>query len=57
MINEHTEPRSASGMVASLRARIARYCDHAAYFTRLAETERIETLRDQWKNLARDYAP
>ena len=44
------------GLIASLRARIARYREQADHFTRLADAEPIEKIRDQWKTLARDYA-
>jgi hypothetical protein len=54
--NERKEPRSASGPAASLRARVARYREQAAHFTRLAEGEPVARIRDQWKDLARDYA-
>jgi hypothetical protein len=51
--------RQASGLLGSispLRARVARYHEQAAHFTRLAEAEPVETIRDQWTTLARDYA-
>ena len=54
--NDSEEPRGASGMFSSVPARIGRYRQQAAYFTRLAETERVVRIRDQWENLARDYA-
>ncbi len=41
--------------IPSLRARVARYREQAAHFTRLAEAEPVETIRHQWKTLARDY--
>jgi hypothetical protein len=44
------------GLIASLRARIARYREQADHFTRLADAEPVEKIRDQWKTLARDYA-
>jgi hypothetical protein len=44
------------GLIASLRGRIARYLEQADHFTRLAEAEPVEKIRDQWKTLARDYA-
>ena len=40
----------------SERDRVARYREHAAYFTELAGTEAVEKIRDQWEHLARDYA-
>ena len=43
-------------MFSSVPARIGRYRQQAAYFTRLAETEPVVRIRDQWENLARDYA-
>jgi hypothetical protein len=46
----------ALGLIASLRARIAQYREQAAHFTRLADAEPVEKIRDQWKTLARDYA-
>jgi hypothetical protein len=48
--------RGAFGIIPLLRARVARYREQATYFTRLAEAEPVEKIRDQWKNLARDYA-
>jgi hypothetical protein len=44
------------GLIASLRARISRYREQADHFTRLAEAEPVEKIRDQWTTLARDYA-
>jgi hypothetical protein len=44
------------GLIASLRARIAQYREQADHFTRLADAEPVDTIRDQWKTLARDYA-
>jgi hypothetical protein len=44
------------GLIASLRVRIFRYREQADHFTRLAEAEPVEKIRDQWKTLARDYA-
>jgi hypothetical protein len=44
------------GSIPAQRARAARYREQAAHFTRLAEAEPVETIRDQWKTLARDYA-
>jgi hypothetical protein len=44
------------GVIPSLRARAARYRDHAAHFARLAEAEPVERIRDQWKELARNFA-
>jgi hypothetical protein len=55
MIDERKEPRGALGKIPPLRDRIASYREHAARFTRLAEAEPVERIRDQWKNLARDY--
>jgi hypothetical protein len=43
-------------VIPSLRTRIARYREQAAYFARLAEGEPVATIRDQWKELARNYA-
>jgi hypothetical protein len=54
--NDSEEPRGASGMFSSVPARIGRYRQQAAYFTRFAETEPVVRIRDQWENLARDYA-
>jgi hypothetical protein len=48
--------RGPLGLIASLRARITRYREQADHFTRLADAEPIEKIRDQWKTLARDYA-
>jgi hypothetical protein len=56
MGNESQESRGPLGLIASLRARIARYREQADHFTRLAEAEPVETIRDQWTTLARDYA-
>jgi len=56
MSGESQELRGPLGLISSLRARIARYHEQAAYFARLAEAEPVETIRDQWKTLARDYA-
>ena len=56
MSNESGESRDALPVIPSLQARVARYREHAAHFTRLAEAEPIEKIRDQWKTLARDYA-
>jgi hypothetical protein len=56
MSNESEESRGVSGAFPSLRARIARYREQAAHFTRLAEGEPVATIRDQWKELARNYA-
>ena len=56
MGNESQAPRGPLGLIPSLRARIARYGEQAAYFTRLAEAEPVEKIRDQWKSLARDYS-
>jgi hypothetical protein len=52
--NARKEPRDASGMVLSLRARIGRYREQAARFTRLAEGEEDATFRDKWVNLSRE---
>ena len=54
--NERKEPRSTSRMILSPRARIGRYREQAARFTRLAEGEQDATFRDRWKNLARECA-
>ena len=43
-------------VIPSLRTRIARYREQAAHFARLAEGEPVATIRDQWKDLARNYA-
>jgi hypothetical protein len=43
-------------VIPSLRTRIARYREQAAHFARLAEVEPLATIRDQWKELARNYA-
>jgi hypothetical protein len=56
MGNESQASRSPLGSISSLRARIARYHEQAAHFTRLAEAEPVEKIRDQWTTLARDYA-
>jgi hypothetical protein len=56
MSSESQEPRGALGLIPALRARIARYREQADHFTRLAETEPVEKIRDQWTTLARDYA-
>ena len=56
MSSESQEPRGALGLIPALRARIARYREQAAHFTRLAEAEPVEKIRDQWTTLARDYA-
>ena len=56
MGNENQESRSPLGSISSLRGRIARYREQAAHFTRLAEAEPVEKIRDQWTTLARDYA-
>jgi hypothetical protein len=56
MGNESQESKGVSGLIASLRGRIARYREQAAHFTRLAEAEPVEKIRDQWTTLARDYA-
>jgi len=56
MRNESQESKGALGLIPALRARVARYREHAAYFTQLAEAEPVEKIRDQWKILARDYA-
>ena len=51
-----SERQESGGPSASLQARIARYREQAAHFTQLAEAEPVETIREQWKTLARDYA-
>ena len=56
MGNESQASRGPLGLIASLQARIARYREQAAHFTRLADAEPVETIRDQWQTLARDYA-
>jgi hypothetical protein len=56
MSSERQESRGPLGLIASLRARIARYHEQADHFTRLADAEPVEKIRDQWKTLARDYA-
>ena len=56
MGNENQESRGPLGLIASLRARIARYHEQADHFTRLADAEPVEKIRDQWKTLALDYA-
>ena len=53
---ESQESRGPLGWISSIRARIARYREQAAHFTRLAEAEPVEKIRDQWTTLARDYA-
>jgi hypothetical protein len=55
MGNESEESKTL-GLIASVRARIARYREQADHFTRLAEVEHVETIRDQWITVARDYA-
>ena len=55
MTDESKEPRGALGKISPLRDRVASYREQAARFTRLAEAEPVERIRDQWKNLARDY--
>ena len=55
MTSESEEPRSPL-VIPSLRTRIARYREQAAHFARLAEAEPVATIRDQWKELARNYA-
>ena len=55
MGNESEESKTL-GLIAFLRARIARYREQADHFTRLAEVEPVETIRDQWITVARDYA-
>ena len=56
MGNESQESTRLPGSIPPLRARIAQYREQAAHFTRLAEAEPVEKIRDQWKTLARDYA-
>ena len=56
MNSERQESRGPLGLIASLRGRIARYREQADHFTRLAEAEPVEKIRDQWRILARDYA-
>ena len=55
MGNESQESTRLPGLIPSLLARIARYREQAAHFTRLAEAEPVEKIRDQWTTLARDY--
>ena len=55
MTGESEEPRGPL-VIPSLRTRIARYREQAAHFARLAEGEPVATIRDQWKELARNYA-
>jgi len=55
MGNESQESKGALGLIPALRARIARYREQADHFTRLADAEPVETIRDQWKTLASDY--
>jgi hypothetical protein len=50
------ESRGLSGLIPAQRARAARYREQADHFKRLAEVEPVETIRDQWRTLARDYA-
>ena len=56
MSSESQASRGLLGSISSLRARVARYHEQAAHFTRLAEAEPVEKIRDQWTTLARDYA-
>ena len=56
MSNERRESKGTLGLIPALRARIAQYREQAARFARLAEAEPVETIRDQWTTLARDYA-
>ena len=56
MSSESQEPRGALGLIPALRARIARYREQADHFTRLADLEPVEKIRDQWTTVARDYA-
>jgi hypothetical protein len=56
MGNRSQESKGALGLIPALRARIARYREHAAYFAQLAEAEPVDKIRDQWTTLARDYA-
>ena len=56
MGNESQEPRGLSGLISAQRARAARYREQADHFTRLAETEPVQKIRDQWTTVARDYA-
>ena len=50
------ESRRLSGLIPAQRARAAQYREQAAHFTRLAEAEPVEKIRDQWTTLAHDYA-
>jgi hypothetical protein len=52
-LSRDTQPAAA---IASIRAHAARYRENAAHFTELAEQEPVESIRDQWKIVARDYA-
>jgi hypothetical protein len=52
-LSRDTQPAAA---IASIRAHAARYRENAAHFTELAEKELVESIRDQWKIVARDYA-
>jgi hypothetical protein len=54
MTGESEEPRGPL-VIPSLRTRIARYREQAVHFARLAEDEPVATIRDQWKELARNY--
>jgi hypothetical protein len=57
MRNASQEPRGLVRLlIPSLRARIARYHEQAAHFTRLADAEPVEKIRGQLKTLASDYA-
>ena len=56
MTHESEEAKGTVGVIRSPRARGTRYRGHAAHFARLAEAEPVATIRDQWKELARNYA-
>jgi hypothetical protein len=56
MTHESEEAKGTVGVIRSPRARGTRYRGHAAHFARLAEAEPVERIRDQWKDLARNYA-
>ena len=55
MTDERKGAERRLGKISPLRDRVASYREQAARFTRLAEAEPVERIRDQWKNLARDY--
>jgi hypothetical protein len=45
-----------TAFLSTRRALCGRYREQATHFTQLAEAEPVETIRNQWKTLARDYA-